>query len=90
MGRILFLIVAAAAVLSCAIAPGHAAYFGNAPWCAVVKRRQYRMGLRIWFDRSLPTQRDRRQPRLLPDKPVLFACAAIWGAARKALASPYA
>jgi hypothetical protein len=36
MRRIPFLIVAAAAVLSCAIAPGHAAYFGNAPWCAVV------------------------------------------------------
>ena len=36
MNRILFLLLAAAAGLSFAISPGHAAYLGNAPWCAVV------------------------------------------------------
>jgi hypothetical protein len=36
MNRILFLLPAAAAGLSFAISPGHAAYLGNAPWCAVV------------------------------------------------------
>jgi hypothetical protein len=36
MTRILRLIAAAAAALSFAVSPGHAAYIGNAPWCAVV------------------------------------------------------
>jgi hypothetical protein len=36
MNRILRLIAAAAAALSFAVSPGHAAYIGNAPWCAVV------------------------------------------------------
>jgi hypothetical protein len=36
MNRILFLLPAAAAALSFAISSGHAAYIGNAPWCAVV------------------------------------------------------
>ena len=35
MNRVLFLIAAAAA-LSFAVSPVHAAYLGNAPWCAVV------------------------------------------------------
>jgi hypothetical protein len=36
MNPILPLIAAAAAALISAISPGHAAYIGNAPWCAVV------------------------------------------------------
>jgi Protein of unknown function (DUF3551) len=36
MNRILLLIGAAAAVLSLEVSPAQAAYFGNAPWCAVV------------------------------------------------------
>jgi hypothetical protein len=36
MSHIPLLIGAAAAALACAISPGHAGYFGNAPWCAVV------------------------------------------------------
>ena len=36
MNRIPLLIAAAAAALIFTISPGHAAYIGNAPWCAVV------------------------------------------------------
>jgi hypothetical protein len=91
MNRILFLLPAAAAGLSFAISLGHAAYLGKAPWCAVVnRRRRRRMGLRIWIDRSVPAQRDRRQSRLLPNKSILFAGAALWRAVRKAGASPSA
>ena len=36
MNRILFLIGVAVVALSFEVSPGHAAYFGNAPWCAVV------------------------------------------------------
>src|SRR5215471_19702703 len=50
--------------------------------------RRHRMGLRIWVDRSLPAQRDRRQSRLLPNKSVPFASTALWRAARQADTSP--
>jgi hypothetical protein len=83
MNRLLLLIGAAAAALNFAVSPSEAAYFGNAPWCAVV----HRMGLRICVDRGLPAQRDRRQSRLLPNKSVLFARTALWCAARQAGAS---
>jgi hypothetical protein len=36
MNRILLLIATAATVLASELSPGHAAYIGNAPWCAVV------------------------------------------------------
>jgi hypothetical protein len=36
MNRVLLLIGAAAVALSLQLSPVRAAYFGNAPWCAVV------------------------------------------------------
>lgn len=36
MNRILLWVAAGAAILSLTISSGHAAYIGNAPWCAVV------------------------------------------------------
>jgi hypothetical protein len=92
MNRILFLLPAAAAGLSFVVSPGHAAYIGNAPWCAVVN---IGAGDVEWDCEYGSIEACR--PNVIagncgycPNKSVLFARAALWRAVCKAGASPSA
>ena len=91
MSHIPLLIGAAAAALACAISPGHAAYFGNAPWCAVVNTGA---GNIEWDCEYASIEACRPNViagnRGLPNKSILFARAASWWGARQAGAPPSA
>jgi hypothetical protein len=89
MNRIPLLIAAAASTDFCDFAQSCRLY----RQCTLVRRREHRrrqrrMGLRIWFGCGLRAERGGGQSRLLPNKSVLFARTALWCAARKAGAAP--